>query len=83
MVVKRPITSVTILLDKLEFFAKSSSLVAKSSKSDMYLASIPTFLKQHIVDSCSIPLGSIPFRYLGVPLSSKRITAVECERLVV
>ena len=36
--------SVRILLDKLEFFAKSSGLVANSSKSDMYLAGIPTFL---------------------------------------
>ncbi|XP_057550391.1 uncharacterized protein LOC130828425 [Amaranthus tricolor] len=44
---------------------------------------IPTSLQQYIVDSCNIPLGSMPFRYLGVPLSSKRISAVECERLVV
>ena len=75
--------SVRILLDKLRIFANSSSLVANSSKSDMYLAGIPTSLKQYIVDSCNIPLGSMPFRYLGIPLSSKHISAVECERLVV
>ena len=53
---------VRILLDKLEIFANSSGLVANSSKSDMYLAGIPTSLKQYIVDSCNIPLGSMPFR---------------------
>ena len=36
---------VRILQDKLEFFANSSGLVATSSKSDMYLAGIPTSLK--------------------------------------
>ena len=75
--------SVRILLDKLEIFANSSGLVANSSKSDMYLAGIPTSLKQYIVDSYNIPLGFMPFHYLGVSLSSKRISAVECERLVV
>ena len=49
----------------------------------MYLAGIPTSLKQYIVDSCNIPLGSLPFRYLGVLLSSKCNSAIECERLVV
>ena len=72
---------VRILLDHLEIFAKSSGLVANSSKSDMYLAGIATSLKQHIVDSCNIPLGFMPFRYSGVLLSSKRLSAVECERL--
>ena len=33
------------------------------------------------MDSCNIPLGSMPFRYLGVPLSSKRLSAAECEHL--
>ena len=75
--------SVRILLDKLEIFANFSGLVANCSKSDMHLADIPTSLKQYIVNSCNIPLGSMPFHYLGVPLSSKRISVVECERLVV
>ena len=35
------------------------------------------------MDSCNIPLGSMPFRYLGVPLSSKCLSAAECERLAV
>ena len=73
---RRDLASVRILLDKLEVFANSSGLVANSSKSDMYLAGIPTSLKQCIVESCNIPLGSMPFRYLGVPFSSKRIPAV-------
>ena len=72
------LASIRILLNHLEIFAKSSALVANSSKSDVYLAGIATSLKQYIVDSCNIPLGSMPFRYLGVPLSSKRLSAAEC-----
>ena len=48
----------------------------------MYLAGIPTSLKQYIVDSCNIPLGSMAFCYLGVPVSHKHISVVEYERLV-
>ena len=72
-----------ILLNHLEIFAKSSGLVANSSKSDVYIAGIATSLTQYIVDSCNIPLGSMRFRYLGVLLSSKRLSTAECEHLAV
>ena len=49
----------------------------------MYLTGTLDSLKLYIVDSCNIPLGFMFFRYLGVPLSSKRLLAVECERLAV
>ena len=68
------LASTRILLNHLEIFAKSSGLVANSSKSDVYLAGIATSLKQYILDSCNIPLGSIPFRYLRVSLSCKRLS---------
>ena len=61
------LASVRTLLAQLEIFADSFGLVANSSKSDVY--------------SCKIPFRSISFRYLGVPLSSKRLSAVECEHL--
>ena len=75
--------SVRILLDQPETFAVSSGLVANSTRFDMYLAGNSDSLKLYIVDSCNIPFSSMPFRYLGVPLSSKRLSAVECERLTV
>ena len=67
----------------MEIFAHSSGLVANSTKFDIYIAGFPTPLKAHTVDVCKIHLGSMPFRNSGVPLYSKRLSAAECEHLIV
>ena len=35
-----------------------------------------------ILDHVSLTKGKLPFRYLGVPLNSKSLTATDCEKLV-
>lgn len=40
---------------------------------------------QHVEELCEITRyqkGKLPFRYLGVPITSRKISAVDCEMLV-
>ena len=74
--------SVAILYECLEVFAASSGLSANASKSAIYLAGIPDPVKDQIAQLSHMPLGSLPFRYLGIPLTSRRISAADCDSLV-
>lgn len=38
--------------------------------------------QQHIMDMLGFSKGDLPFRYLGVPLSTKRLTVIQCEPLI-
>lgn len=66
----------------LDTFAVASGLVANSSKSAIYLVGIDPLLKQKLAKSIDFPLGSLPYKYLGVPLSSKRLSGHDCDQLV-
>lgn len=48
----------------------------------MYLARVNPLLKQELAKSTDFPIGSLPFKYLGVPLSSKRLSGHDCDQLV-
>jgi hypothetical protein len=39
-------------------------------------------VKQEILRVLQMPKGVLPVRYLGVPLISKRLSAVDCEALI-
>ncbi len=39
-------------------------------------------MKQEILHVLQMPKGVLPVRYLGVPLISKRLSAVDCEVLI-
>ena len=71
-----------ILSHALELFAASSGLCANTSNSAIFIAGVPTSTKNHIAQPLDIPLGSLPVRYLGVPLTSKKISVADCEVLV-
>ena len=69
------------MLSYLTGFSNSSRIRFVSFISGLYLVGLSIIVKNEFASVCEIPLGVIPFRYLGVPLSSKRLTAVECEHL--
>lgn len=39
-------------------------------------------VQQQILDVLGYIMGELPFRYLGVPLSTRRFTALQCEPLI-
>nr|XP_009761796.1 PREDICTED: uncharacterized protein LOC104213930 [Nicotiana sylvestris] len=76
------IQSVVIMMRGLASFSNASGLNTNASKSNIYSANMD---KQSVKDLCELTgykKGTLPFRYLGVPISAKKISAVDCEMLV-
>ncbi|XP_074277740.1 uncharacterized protein LOC141601363 [Silene latifolia] len=48
----------------------------------MYLNGIDDNLAAHLVRLAGFKMGQFPFRYLGVPISSKRLSVADCNRVV-
>jgi hypothetical protein len=75
-------SSVTAIVEVLAEFEELSGLKANPSKSSIFLASVPVAVKQPILEILHMPEGSLPVRYLGVPLVTKRISSSDCEELI-
>jgi len=75
-------SSVTAIVEVLAEFEELSGLKANPSKSSIFLASVPVAVKQPILEILHMPEGSLPVRYLGVPLVTKRLSSSDCECLV-
>ena len=54
---------------------------ANSSKSAVYIAGVPCAIRDDIRDLNGFTIGSLPFKYLGIPLSSRRLSIADCEQL--
>ena len=48
---------------------------ANLAKSYAYYTGIPLLVRQDISTKVGIPKGTLPFRYLGVPVVSKKLKA--------
>ncbi|XP_019255185.1 PREDICTED: uncharacterized protein LOC109233778 [Nicotiana attenuata] len=63
-------------------FSAASGLIANSIESCIYFGGVDNRTQQHIMDMLGYTKGELPFRYLGVPLSTKRLTVMQCEPLI-
>jgi hypothetical protein len=76
------INSVQIVKEVLGEFEALSGLRANPSRSTCFCAGISDQLKGEVVSILQMSEGSFPVHYLGVPLTTKRLTATDCEMLV-
>lgn len=67
--------SVTMLFQAFKKFSLASGLEANLEKRNVYIGGNKVF-KQQIIGALQIPVGDFPFRYLGVPLSTKNLIVV-------
>ena len=74
--------SIRLLLEAFHKFSASSGLTANLDKSNLYLSRVNSTEVQEILDMAQIPIGDLPFKYLGVPLTSRKLTYGECKPLV-
>lgn len=68
--------SVKILMDCLHNFGNKSGLRANTLKSNLYTAGIYGQDLDDIQILTNIPVGTMPFRYLGIPLAAERLTVM-------
>ena len=76
------IESVGFLKTCMDTFSKLSGLTINQAKSSLYLSGVDEDIKSSICSRLGIKLGSLPVRYLGVPLISTRLTHADCTPLL-
>ncbi|XP_019240095.1 PREDICTED: uncharacterized protein LOC109220087 [Nicotiana attenuata] len=65
-----------------QMFSAASGLIANPNKSSIYFGGVNNMIQQQIMDILGYTKGELLFRYLGVPLSTKRLSAIQCEPLI-
>jgi hypothetical protein len=73
--------SITIVKNVLGEFEELSGLKANPTKSTVFYAGLPVDLKHDLLNCLQMEEGILPVKYLGVPLISKRLSAVDCKSL--
>ncbi|KAH0685683.1 hypothetical protein KY290_017200 [Solanum tuberosum] len=74
--------STTLLFECFQQFSKTSGLIANQSKSCVYFGGVPEPIQQQILQHTGFTKGALPFKYLGVPLSSKKLSISQCQTLI-
>lgn len=79
---KGDVKSVVMLVRFLKAFARASRLNASPEKSAIYYGNVKEEVQTRIFQMTKISKGEFPFRYLGVPITSKRISRADCDVLI-
>ncbi|XP_062089675.1 uncharacterized protein LOC133796214 [Humulus lupulus] len=72
----------TLFLRGFKLFSNTSRLQANVGKSAEYGAALGTLTLDRIVNISSFQRSTLPFKYLGLKICSKRISPADCDYLV-
>ena len=75
-------SSVQVIMDEINKFENFSGLQVNKQKSSIFLAGVNVDVKNDILDITGYCLGSLPMKYLGVPLISTRLSHCDCQPLL-
>ena len=75
-------SSVQVLMDELNRFEEFSGLQVNKQKSAIFIAGVNDEVKSELLITTGFKLGSLPMKYLGVPLISTRLSHVDCQPLM-
>jgi hypothetical protein len=74
--------SIMLMLRCLATFSACSGLVANSGKSNIYCSNMPIEDQNAMVTASGFQLDQLPFQYLGINISSKKLSRDDCQVLV-
>ncbi|XP_019237628.1 PREDICTED: uncharacterized protein LOC109217809 [Nicotiana attenuata] len=74
--------TVQMMQQKFYQFTQASGLQANLSKSEAYFGGVPLVDKQQILQMLGLSNGELPFKYLGVPLSTKKLSIMQWQPLI-
>ncbi|XP_056690351.1 uncharacterized protein [Spinacia oleracea] len=74
--------SIYLFLQAFKLFSNSSGLMANKQKSSIYCYGMAEDDVKRVVSASGFTRSTLPFKYLGVPICAKKITAAQCEMLV-
>lgn len=73
--------SVTMVINVLQDFASTTGQALNPSKCITYFRNVDATKKRYILGLTEFEEGILPFRYHGIPLTSKRLTIHNCMEL--
>lgn len=65
--------SIALVMEALGEFSKSTGLVVNSEKCQIYFGSVDDKTKHEIQNLTNFKEGPLPLRYLGIPLTGKKL----------
>ncbi|XP_074305854.1 uncharacterized protein LOC141641076 [Silene latifolia] len=74
--------SIDLLLKAFNYFSKATGLVMNSGKSNFYANGVPDSLIREIEQVTRMKRSAVPFRYLGINVSPKRLSIMDCNCLI-
>ncbi|XP_048494320.1 uncharacterized protein LOC125494677 [Beta vulgaris subsp. vulgaris] len=76
------VRSVTKIMVAFTKFSQASGLEASLEKSNIYLAGVSAHEATLLAEAVQLTIGDLPFKYLGVSLSSKKLNYSQCKILI-
>ncbi|GJR75133.1 RNA-directed DNA polymerase, eukaryota, reverse transcriptase zinc-binding domain protein [Tanacetum coccineum] len=76
------VSSVSIVKDAIEEFSGVSGLLPNMNKSSLFFGSLNANEKDRIMEVMQFKEGSLPTKYLGVPLITKQLGINDCKGLI-
>ncbi|WMV07590.1 hypothetical protein MTR67_000975 [Solanum verrucosum] len=79
---KGNLASVNRVMEALSHFSAAIDLEANMEKSSVFLAGIDDDTRNQIIKRIGFVVGEFPIKYLGLPLSSKKLRKTDCLSLI-
>lgn len=76
------LASVRLLFDVFHLFFSASGLKSNQGKNSIYFGGVSLDIQQQILQDFGLVKGELSFKYLGVPLSARKLTVLQCQPLI-
>lgn len=82
MFVRGDVESVKLLMHRFDQFSNATGLRANQAKCKVYFGGVYGFDRDRILAETGFVVGDLPFKYLGVPLTSRKLSVHLCRPLI-
>lgn len=74
--------SIRLMMQKFRQFSDATGHEVNPAKCKIYFGGIAEHINQTIATEIRYGIGTLPFKYLGVPLSTRKLTINQCQPII-